>query len=184
MSNRIKQYLVITTIVVSALLLLSIPFVGIKITDKRTNCFPHKVWIIDKTEKNFMAGDFVMFHTPSGAVKYVPENKLWIKKILATEGGSVNVTPAAKGETSSVMVNGIKRVLPVAARITVRYANDKKTFIAFANDSLGRPLTVIRQQIIPAGHVFLYSPMERSYDSRYWGLMKKGDLLGKAYPIY
>lgn len=104
--------------------------------------------------------------------------------ILASEGGKIEVVPAAGGETSPVFMGGMQRNLPVRAHITVDYKQNRQTFVAFAADSLGRPLSIVSQQIIPTGHYYLYSPVARSYDSRYWGLVRKNEILGKAYPIF
>lgn len=181
--NKIK-YWAVTVIVLSVLLLVSSFFYEIKLTDSRTDCFPYKAWLVDKTAKDPVVGDFIMFRTPETATQYIPGNKKWIKMILASEGGKIEVVPAAGGETSPVFMGGMQRNLPVRAHITVDYKQNRQTFVAFAADSLGRPLSIVSQQIIPTGHYYLYSPVARSYDSRYWGLVRKNEILGKAYPIF
>jgi len=184
MKNKKKhKYSAIALITVSALLLGVYPFYELRYTDARMDCFPYKVWFIDKTKRDPSVGDFIMFTTPANAASYVPGHKKWIKKILAATGGNIEVTPAGAGETYSVYMNGLEKKLPVKARVTVHDSRTNKTFIAFAADSLGRPLPLIEKQTIPAGYYYLYSPVARSYDSRYWGLVKKIEILGKAYPI-
>jgi type IV secretory pathway protease TraF len=178
-----KKYAAVAVITACALLLGVHPFYEIRYSDARTNCFPYKIWFIDKTASDPQAGDFIAFNTPEAAA-YVPRNKTWIKMVLAAEGGLVSVLPSAGGETVPVEVNGIERKLPVRARVLVDYKGATKTFIAFAADSLGRPLPVIKSTVIPSGSYFAYSPVIRSYDSRYWGLVRKHEILGKAYPIY
>lgn len=182
--QRKKQIIILAAVITfSAALAFVHQFYEIKFTDSRTDCFPYKVWYINKQDKEPSPGDFIMFATPANAAHYFPKNKRWIKKVLATSGGRVDVVPAPPGETSLVLMGGMERKLPVKARVTVIQGETRETFVAFASDSLGRKLTVIRQQTIPSGEYYLYSPIARSYDSRYWGLVKKNEILGTAHPI-
>jgi type IV secretory pathway protease TraF len=181
--KKTKRYFLFAFIVVAAALLAVHPYYEIRYTDSRADCFPYKIWFIDKTDKNPAIGDFIAFKTPPNAV-LVPEYKTWVKKVLAAGGGKVTVTPSAKAETAPVEMNGVQRNLPVRARVTVEYRGTEQTFVAFAADSLGRALPIIGSQIIPPGSYYAYSPVPRSYDSRYWGLVRGNEILGKAHPLY
>lgn len=183
-SKKKQKYILGAVIAVAALIAIVHPFYEIKFTDSRTDCFPYKMWYVDKMDKAPSAGDFIMFRTPTNAGNYFPQNKKWIKKVLATSGGQVDVIPAGKGETSVVFMRGMERKLPVRARVTVTQGKTRETFVAFAADSLDRVLPLIKKQLIPAGEYYLYSPIARSYDSRYWGLVKKDEILGTAYPVF
>jgi conjugal transfer pilin signal peptidase TrbI len=173
----------IAVIAVSALLLLVLPFYSVRISDSRTDCLPYKLWFIDKTQKTLKAGDFIAFRTPSEA-SYVPEYKMWVKIVFAAGEGKVQVTPAQPGETKSIVVNGVDRSFPMAGHVNVRSGDREDTFSAFAADTSGKPLSIIDSQEIRPGHYYVYATSERSYDSRYWGLVRQDEVLGKAYPIF
>lgn len=146
-------------------------------------CFPYKVWFIDKTDRSPAINDFVAFRTPLKAV-YVPGHKVWIKKVLAMDAGKIDVKPANPDTSIPVEINGVYRRLPVRAHVTITSGRIQQSFTVFASDSLGKPLPIIKSQNIPAGQFYAFSPAIRSYDSRYWGLVKKDEILGKAYPVF
>lgn len=175
-----KKKWLIVSITVSLMLLALHPFYEIRYSDPQMECFPYRIWFVDKTSKNPAIGDFVMFKTKA---PYIPDTKRWIKKVFAAEGGKVEVVPATNNEMGTIIKSGMERKLPIRAYVTVAQAQNKETFVAFAADSIGRELAVIQAQTIPQDHYFMYSPVPRSYDSRYWGLVKKNEIIGKAYPI-
>ena len=182
-SKKTQKYIVVAVIVLSAALLVIYPYYELRYADSRTDCFPYKVWLIDKTDKTPVVGDFIVFRTPA-AVSHIPAHKTWVKKVLADAGAKINVTSAGNGELYPVTVSGMEKKLPVRARVTVEQNKVRETFIAFAVDSMGRSLPVIGSQTIPVGHYYAYSPVERSYDSRYWGLVRQNAIIGKAYPVF
>lgn len=40
------------------------------------------------------------------------------------------------------------------------------------------------ESVIPAGKYYMQATHERSYDSRYWGVIAENQLMGRAYPIW
>ncbi|MBO0144744.1 conjugative transfer signal peptidase TraF [Agrobacterium sp. Ap1] len=50
-------------------------------------------------------------------------------------------------------------------------------------DGLGRPLRPYLGGIVPAGRVFLHSPFEGSWDSRYFGPVPVSGILGRAREV-
>ncbi len=181
--NSKETKIAIAVIVVSAALLAVLPFYSIRMSDPRTDCLPFKLWFIDKTDKDLKEGDYIAFRTPAGAVG-VPEYKMWVKEVFAVGRGTVTVTPATPGETTSIKVNGIERTFPVRAYVSVVSGDRRETFRAFAADSEGRPLPITESQEIGQGRYYTCAPSERSYDSRYWGLLKHEEVLGTAYPLF
>lgn len=181
--GKTQNYIIIGSIAVSAMLIIIYPFFSIRFTDSRMTCFPYKVWFIDKTDKEPGIGDFIAFRTPQKAV-YVPEHKVWIKRVFAAGEGQIDVTPADSNTSVCAEINGVNRELPVKAYVRVTSGMNQQFFTAFAADSLGRPLPIINSQVIPSGYYYTYSPAVRSYDSRYWGLVRKDEILGKAHPLY
>lgn len=41
-----------------------------------------------------------------------------------------------------------------------------------------------KEFVIPEGYYFFTAPAEKSFDSRYWGLVEKLQILGEAHPIW
>ena len=180
--NRSNKFALIAIVTFSVFTLV-LQFYTIRFTSSKTDCFPYKAWFIVKRDRDVHVGDFIVFKTPPKSM-YVPAHKTWIKKVLAGEGTTISVNPAKPGETAPIITNGVEIQLPVRAYVTIENNQIKETFRAFAVDSLRRPMPIMNSQTIPAGHYYAYSPVARSYDSRYWGLLSKDEILGKAYPLF
>jgi conjugative transfer signal peptidase TraF len=86
-----------------------------------------------------------------------------LKHIAGMGGDTVEVTDRA------VSVNG--RPLPYSARL--------------ARDCAGRPLQHVRpgRYVLAPGMVWLYAPVARSWDSRYFGPQRAADIIGLATPV-
>jgi type IV secretory pathway protease TraF len=82
-------------------------------------------------------------------------------------------------------VNGVDRPFPVQGMVHVydRNGNRIKTLIVYGRDTSGRPLPMTRSMVIPEGKHFVIGGTERSYDSRYWGLVDASWVVGRAYPV-
>lgn len=67
----------------------------------------------------------------------------------------------------------------------VIWVNDQKIGKPFSFGSDGKSLHAIEPQTIPEGFVFVYSPHEQSFDSRYQevGLIPISALMGKVIPL-
>ena len=64
------------------------------------------------------------------------------------------------------------------------YLNDKKIAVASGHDSNGVAVSSFRfDGVIPAGSYFVLGDGERSYDSRYWGFVKKSWIVGRGFPL-
>ncbi len=83
-----------------------------------------------------------------------------IKTVAATSGQHISIA-------ASVRVDG----LPIAGS-AVR-----------ERDAEGRALAPWSGGVVPAGHLFLHSDFAGSYDSRYFGPVPVGGLLGRAEPV-
>ena len=64
------------------------------------------------------------------------------------------------------------------------YLNDKKIAVASRHDSKGVAVTSFRfDGVIPAGSYFVLGDGEKSYDSRYWGFVRKSWVVGRGFPL-
>jgi conjugative transfer signal peptidase TraF len=86
-----------------------------------------------------------------------------LKFVVATEGDIVVTSPAGTS------VNG--KLLPESRQLQ--------------RDAAGRFLDFWSKPIyrIPSGRIWLYAPSERSWDSRYWGPIPVGNVVGIADPL-
>ncbi len=65
------------------------------------------------------------------------------------------------------------------------YLNGKKIAVARGHDSKGVAVTSFKfDGVIPAGSYFVLGDGERSYDSRYWGFVKKSWIVGRGFPLF
>ena len=64
------------------------------------------------------------------------------------------------------------------------YLNGEKIAVASGHDSKGVAVTSFRfDGVIPAGSYFVLGDGERSYDSRYWGFVRKSWIVGRGFPL-
>ena len=65
------------------------------------------------------------------------------------------------------------------------YLNDERVAVASRHDSEGVAVPSFRHDgIIPAGSYFVLGDGERSYDSRYWGFVRKSWIVGRGFPLF
>jgi conjugative transfer signal peptidase TraF len=86
-----------------------------------------------------------------------------LKMVVATEGDIVVTSPVGTS------VNG--KLLPKSESLQ--------------EDAVGRSLPNWSTPIyrMPSGRIWLYAPSERSWDSRYWGPVQVGNVIGFADPL-
>ena len=160
------------------------------ITRKEHTCLPYKYWII---EKGIMPGkgDYIAFK--SYGVPYFADGVRWVKVIAGTQGDriiTVKVPQDPQDERDkyreTVMVNDMPMSLRIQGYVYL-YPDSKaqaaEVFRVFETDTKRRAVPMAESQIIPAGKYFVTSPAQRSFDSRYWGLVNKEWVIGRAYPI-
>ena len=64
------------------------------------------------------------------------------------------------------------------------YLNGEKIAVARGRDSRGTAVASFRfDGTIPAGSYFVLGDGERSYDSRYWGFVRKSWIVGRGFPL-
>ncbi len=64
------------------------------------------------------------------------------------------------------------------------YLNDKRIAVASGHDSKGVAVASFRfDGVIPAGSYFVLGDGEKSYDSRYWGFVRRSWIVGRGFPL-
>ncbi len=145
-------------------------------------CLPERVWLIEKSKIPSERGDYITFLCRN-IPRYKDSTKM-TKIIVGIPGDTVIVKPAS-GE-NEIMLNGMKRTMKIKAEVSVVSNGTTRRFIAYENGSDGRPLPFFHKYgslVIPEGHFFVAGKHPGSYDSRYWGLIKTDNVIGKAHPI-
>lgn len=155
--------------------------IGIAFTIKGQQCFPYRIWLIRKGVLPGY-GEYVAFKNPN-----VDGRATWIKLVSGKEGDWLEVHEFLHGQRFTVFVDDLGKELMVRGVVFLHSANPlngSERFEAFQKDSKGNELPLVREGKISKGKYFVTSPSVRSFDSRYWGLVDEGDIIGKAYPIF
>lgn len=125
--------------------------------------------------------EFLYSETPSWPYSYF----LHLKRITPVKGDMGVFWHKGRGQKI------IKRVIGTAGDKIVQdsegmiWVNNQKIGKPFSHGSDGKSLHSIKAQTIPEGYVFMYSPHEKSFDSRYQevGLIPLKILMGKVIPL-
>jgi conjugal transfer pilin signal peptidase TrbI len=57
------------------------------------------------------------------------------------------------------------------------------TYDVIEKDSLGRELPMIEEMVIPEGKYFVTGTEDRTFDSRYYGVIHEEQVIGQAFPL-
>lgn len=159
-SRRIERWAVFAWTVVllvigsQAVMALSEVSIGINPTASQ----PHRVFIV-LHGRPFGRGDLVAFGF-SGS-RYYPPGTVFVKEVRGLPGDR----------------------LAIRADRTVRL-NDAAIDLVRATDSKGRAVEpFLFEGVVPEDAYFLYSPAPNSYDSRYYGLIAKSQIIGRVLPL-
>ena len=65
------------------------------------------------------------------------------------------------------------------------YLNGERVAVASGRDSNGVAVSSFRfSGVIPPGSYFVLGDAKRSYDSRYWGFVRKSWIVGRGFPLF
>ncbi|MGD9718133.1 MAG: signal peptidase I [Sulfurimonadaceae bacterium] len=125
-----------------------------------TGSTTHKFFVVEKKESRDVElknGEYVAFYFNHDNDPYYENGHNFIKKVACKEG-----------ETLSVIANDF-------------FCNEKYLGIGKKRDSKNKPVELFKYDgKIPEGHYFVMGDSIHSYDSRYWGFVKKDQIIGKA----
>lgn len=180
-----KQRL-ITTIIISLCLAISIHLISSRysIVFGHQQCLDGKVWLI---EKNVLPqkGEYIYIkgtHIP----RY--EKVRLVKLVEGVEGDVVRVLPAAEGITGEVIINNMPRKLKIRAYVQLVDTNGtvQKVYPVYKEGTNGSELPFLLgygTTVIKNGY-YVAGTHPASYDSRYYGIVDKKDVLGRAILIF
>lgn len=189
-----KKYIlwsIIMTLVSFASLSLFSRFYLIGLALEGYRCLPHRVFLV---EKGVFPGRGDLISFKGYGIPYSPDGISWTKIAIGVEGDRIEVKVISKEErerapglyVEQVDLNGMPVPINIQGYVYLYKKGDifPQTFRVLEKDTKGRPLPImVEQGVIPGGKYFVSTPIQRSYDSRYWGLVDKEDVIGKAYPI-
>lgn len=134
---------------------------------------PLGLWRIEPLHRPVETGEMVFVCPPMTATFKQAGERGYLRRGLCVSGFAplIKTVVAISGQhveiTDHVIIDG--RALSAS---TVRQ-----------RDGNGRKLTFDPGGVVPPGHLFLHSSFESSYDSRYFGPIPVGGVLGLARPI-
>ena len=124
----------------------------------KTASVNYRVFFLNIYADKFPRDQYIVFRLPSDC-KYYPD-KVLVKRVVAVPGDVMTM------DGESFFLNG-------------KYLTKGKGFTL-----KGEPLPAKRLEgEIPAGKVFVLGEKKDSYDSRYFGLVDKSQIMGTAYGI-
>lgn len=141
---------------------------GLKFAANISNSLPGSLyWAKHEKFESFKAGDTVMFKLPVGVPKDYGFKKgdTFLKKIACVPHDIITVSEGSSGyvfNCNNVMIGS-----------------------AYKKDKYGNPLAHPDiEGEIPDGKYFVATEHPKSFDSRYYGLIDKDDIIGKAILLY
>jgi conjugative transfer signal peptidase TraF len=170
---RLRASIVIISII--GALLLRVAMIGTEFRINITDSMPRGIYYLHASVRPVRRGDTVAICPPLRVVKLGRERGYLspgscpksvaplLKIVVATEGDIVVKSP------EGISVNG--KLLPESQQLQV--------------DAVGRSLVSWSTPIykMPNRRIWLYAPSARSWDSRYWGPVPVGNVIGIAYPL-
>jgi conjugal transfer pilin signal peptidase TrbI len=135
------------------------------IDDQLARCLPPYRWyLIDTFDRRIDRERLVAFAATSAMAPYFQPGQTIIKRVLGVPGDRVSVT------TTGTLINGaaIAQSDPALAKTLDRPPDD------FVRD----------RYVIPDGHLWVMGATRDSFDSRYWGPLPLGQVIGRAYALF
>jgi len=141
-----------------------------------TPSFPLGLWRIEELSREVRVGDTLFICPPanSPAIELARE-RLYLPAGLCDGGMAplIKTVAALPGQLVTIEGNQVAIDGELLAHSSIQ-----------AKDGQGRPLTAYAGGIVPAGDIFVHSDYVASYDSRYFGPIPAGGVLGLATPVF
>jgi conjugal transfer pilin signal peptidase TrbI len=132
--------------------------------DQAHQCLPPYRWfLIDRADRTPRRGTLIAFAARGRQMgPYFRDGQIIVKRVAGIAGDRVEVGP------EHVRVND----LPVGDGL------------ALARTLKRPPSAFLREEPVPAGHLWVMGATADSFDSRYWGFLAEGQVIGRAYAIW
>lgn len=159
---------------------------GLYVTRKDQDCLGYAfMWVKNEIVPHDYR-KYVSFY--SRGVPQFQDGITTVKVIAGLPGDKVEVNVYTEPEREESKFTYQKRGEHIIARMQgkVRLSRRDGSVMEFSvqeKDSLGRPLPITSDMVIPEGKYFVVGAVERSFDSRYWGLIDENQVIGEAFPM-
>jgi conjugal transfer pilin signal peptidase TrbI len=132
--------------------------------DQAHQCLPPFRWfLIDRADRTARRGTLIAFAASGRQMgPYFRDGQVIVKRVAGIPGDRVEVG------LNHVRVND----LPVGQGL------------ALARTLLQPPSAFLRGEPVPAGHLWVMGATADSFDSRYWGFLPEGQVIGRAYALW
>ncbi len=127
-----------------------------------THCLPYRLYLLDLGDTTPQHRQGFYAFRAQGLEPVFAENTWMVKRLVALPGDVVAVTP---DERVRVNRDSLRQGLPVAQRLG------------------WTPESFVGWDVLGPGQYWVLGDSEHSFDSRYWGKMTAGQIIGRAYPL-
>jgi conjugal transfer pilin signal peptidase TrbI len=130
--------------------------------DQDHQCLPPYRWfLIDRHDHDITQGEIIAF-AALGLGPYFRDGQIIIKRAAGVPGDRIQVDP------ETVRINGAQ-------------VGDG---LALAGTLKRPPDAFLRDDSVPPGHLWVMGATADSFDSRYWGFLPDGQVIGRAYALW
>ena len=123
-------------------------------------------YLVDLSDLGVGRGDYVVFRS-KGTEPFYPEGTRMLKRVVGVAGDHVVVND------QGVFVNGVSFGTLLHAQPGGRLWRSGQGVEHF-----------VRDEFIPLGRWWVMGTHPRSFDSRYWGYISTGQIVGRAWPLW
>jgi conjugal transfer pilin signal peptidase TrbI len=160
---------------------------GFYVVRKEHMCLPYKYLYVKKgvMPKNY--GDLVSFR--SDGIPNFADGVTFTKMIAGRPGDLIirEIFPEEERWKHTMQIEKDAQLftLRLQGRVYLYQKGkiDPSVYNVIEKDSLGRSLPMIEDMMIPEGMYFVTGTEERTFDSRYWGLINEKQVIGQAFPL-
>jgi conjugal transfer pilin signal peptidase TrbI len=150
-------------------------------------CLPYKYLYVKKGIIPEHYGELISFK--SSGIQNFADGITFTKIITGLPGDRIRREIFSEEERQKNTFHFEKKGEPVTLRLQGRIhlhrkgERDPVTYDVIETDSLGRSLPMVEEMVIPEGRYFVTGTEDRTFDSRYWGLIHEEQVIGQAFPL-
>lgn len=191
MKNAHFRRNVVVLSVIAVLMALSVELVSAKygfyVVREDHMCLSYKYLYVKKGVIPENYGDLISFK--SAGIQNFADGVTFTKVIAGLPGDTIKREIFSEDERQKHALQFEKNGVPVTLRLRGRVHLYRKgqsgpvTYEVIEKDSLGRELPMIEEIVIPEGKYFVTGTEDRTFDSRYWGLIDEKQVIGQAFPL-
>ncbi|WP_282109226.1 signal peptidase I [Shewanella algicola] len=155
-----KHALISFCLIASLVMLMSSKFT-LAVPSQEYSCLFARYFLVDKQDVNIKRDHLVAFNLPKNT-PYFLKGSRWIKKLVGIPGDHVIVN------VDGVVVNG------------KTYKNNVRQLLMKVDVS---EQEISKELYLKEDQYFVIGETPLSYDSRFWGTIKRSDMIGDAYAM-